>query len=261
MSSPRLSGLIVAHNEEEMIEDALRSLSFCDEIVVCLDRCTDDTKEIVLRYTDRILEGGVDQGWDVEGKRRNDGIEFCQGEWIFELDADERATPELGEEVVKTIETAEPGYFIVPVDNYVGDRLVRYGWAGSFGKSAAPQLFKKGCKWWGPQTIHPNLDLKGQKLYLSYRVIHLVDKNIDDMIDRLQWYTSARAKDMAKNGELPKFRKTLRKGFTRFYKSYLSRKGYKEGRMGFLLALMAFLFMVISHIKAEIEMQEEKHGE
>ncbi|MEC8467446.1 MAG: glycosyltransferase family 2 protein, partial [Pseudomonadota bacterium] len=86
-------------------------------------------------------------------------------------------------------------------------------------------------------------------------IIHLVDTEINDMVDRLKRYTDARAQDLAKEG-LPKFRTTLRKGLTRFYKSYFARKGYKEGRMGFLLALMAMLFVVLSHIKAEVEIQK-----
>jgi len=252
-----LSGLVVAHNEEDVIEDALKSLSFCDEIVVCLDRCSDGTKVIAEKYADTVLEGGLAEGWESEGKRRNSGIEACEGKWIFELDADERATPELAASIGHITHTVtEEGTYLVGVDNYIGDRLVRYGWAGSFGTTAVARLFTKGSKQWGDQKVHPTVEM-GKKLgRVEGQIVHLVDKDIDDMIDRLQRYTTARAADMAAFGNLPPFRTTLRKGFTRFYKSYWGRKGYKEGRMGFLLALMAFLFMVLSHIKAEKDILE-----
>ena len=107
--------------------------------------------------------------------------------------------------------------------------------------------------------MHPKVELHNRLGRLTKPIVHLVDKDVNDMIDRLKRYTDARALDMAQH-PLPKFRTTVRKGLTRFYKSYLARKGYKEGRMGFLLALMAMLFVILSHIKAEIEVKK-KNGE
>lgn len=250
----KISALIVAHNEEKMIEEALKSLHFCDEIVVCLDRCTDGTKKICEKYANTIIEGGEKEGWQSEGKRRNAGIEACSHSWILELDADERISEELAKEIPTKVETDVDGYFLLPIDNYVGDRLVKYGWAGSFGTTAVARLFKKGHKVWGDQMVHPSVELTGKRDWCENPIVHLVDDDINDMMDRLKRYTDSRAKDMAAQGALPPFRKTVRQGLTRFYKSYIGRKGYKEGRMGFLLALMAMCFMIISHIKAEVEL-------
>lgn len=247
---PGLSGLVVAHNEEAMLDDAFKSLACCDEIVVVLDRCTDGSKAIAQKYTRNIIEGA----WEIEGERRMLGIEACKGPWIFELDADERLTSELIEEMRTTLPQTQTGYFLVPILNYVGSRLVQYGWAGSFGTTAAKKLFHKGSKVWGQQRVHPQVTMKGPEYRLKGGLTHLVDRDIDDMIDRLQRYSRAAAADM-RGKPLPPFRKSLRKGLTRFYKSYISRKGYREGRMGFLLALMAALFPILSHIKAELENQ------
>ena len=249
-----LSGLVVAHNEEEVIEDALKSLHFCDEIIVCLDRCTDGTKTICSKYATKIIEGKECDGWEIEGKRRGIGIDACSNKWILELDADERITPELAKEIPETIANSEDGYYIIPIDNYVGNRLVKYGWAGSFGTNRAKKLFAKGCKVWGMQRAHPSLQLKGKEMELKNSIIHLVDKDINDMIDRLKRYTDWVGADMADKGHLPPFKNSVRRGLTRFYKSYFARKGYKEGRMGVLLALMAMMFIIISHIKAECEL-------
>ncbi len=251
----KLSALVVAHNEAEVIEDCLKSLVFCDEIVVVLDKCTDGTKAIAERYAHTLVEGS----WELEGERRNTGIDACAGDWILEVDADERIHPDLAIEITQHIQAAPEGYVLLPVDNYVGQRLVLHGWAGSFGTTRAKKLFKKGCKLWGAQRVHPSLELKGQEMRLGedlapgHRLIHLVDKDINDMLDRLKRYTDAAAADMRQSKRIPKFRTSIRKGLTRFYKSYWARKGYKEGRYGFLIALMAALFPILTHLKAELE--------
>lgn len=249
MSHPKVSALVVAHNEEAQLADCLDTLRFADEIVVVLDRCTDHSKEIAARYTDKLVEGA----WPVEGDRRNTGLDACSGDWILEVDADERVPPEMQQEIREVIASAPFGYILVPFDNYVGDRLVRYGWGGSWGVMMAPRLCAKGAKRWGGQRIHPSLVLKGKKGALRSRMIHYVDRNISDMIRRLDRYTTARAADLRANGNVGSFASNIRRMFTRFYKCYVSRKGYREGQYGFLIALMAALYPLLSYLKANLE--------
>ncbi len=121
MSAPRLSVLVVAHNEEAQLADCLERLRFADEIVVVLDKCSDGSKDIAGRYADRLVEGA----WEIEGPRRNGGIDACTGDWIHEVDADEWVAPELAAEIRLAIGGAAPGCFQIPFDNYIGDKLVR----------------------------------------------------------------------------------------------------------------------------------------
>lgn len=245
----RLSALVVAHNEEAQLEDCLRRLAFADELVVVLDKCTDGSKAIAERLAAKIIEGS----WDIEGPRRMAGIEACDGDWILEVDADERVGPELAEEIRRTIENAPFGYFLIPFDNYVGDHLVRYGWGASWGVSATARLFARGAKHWGDQRIHPGVTLKGERGWLTHRMVHYVDKNISDMILRLDRYSSARARDLRASGKIGNLPDNIRRLFSRFFKCYVGRKGYREGVYGFLIALMAGLFPLLSHIKARLE--------
>ena len=87
--------------------DCLETLAFADEIVVVLDRCSDGSKEIAENFGARVIEGE----WPLEGPRRHAGIELCTGDWILEVDADERASEALGREIRRTIAHAAPGYF------------------------------------------------------------------------------------------------------------------------------------------------------
>ena len=93
-SSPKLSALVVAHNEETQLGACLERLEFADEIVVVLDRCTDGSAAIARRFAEYVVEGD----WPIEGDRRNLGLDTCTGDWILEVDADERVnqvTPSL----------------------------------------------------------------------------------------------------------------------------------------------------------------------
>jgi len=245
----RLSALVVAHNEEAQLADCLAALAFADELVVVLDRCTDGSAKIAARFGARLVEGG----WELEGPRRNAGIDACTGDWILEVDADERAPAELGTEVREAIRSAQGGYFLVPFDNYVGDRLVRYGWGGSWGVSAAPRLFARGCKRWGDQRIHPQLELRGPRRWLKTPMRHYVDRNISDMLARLDRYTSARAADLRASGDIGSMANNVRRMFSRFAKCFVARKGYREGAYGMLIALMAALYPMLSYLKARLE--------
>jgi glycosyltransferase involved in cell wall biosynthesis len=246
----RLSALVVAHNEEAQIAACLDTLRFADEIVVVLDKCTDRTREIAARYTDKLIEGA----WDIEGERRNLGIAACTGDWILEVDADERVQPDLCREILAVIETTpKPAHFLVPYDNYVGSRLVRYGWGASWGVSATVRLFSKGAKSWGMTKIHPPVKLSGQKLWLKTPMVHYVDRDISDMIKRLDRYSTARAADLRASGKIGSFPNNVRRIFSRFLKCYIGRKGYKEGELGFLIALFAGLFPILSWYKARFD--------
>jgi len=249
MTVPRLSCLVVARNEEARLPACLERLGFADEIVVVLDRTGDASRAIAEGFGARILEGA----WEVEGERRNAGIDACAGDWILEVDADEQVPPELAAEVRTAIATASPGWFQVPFDNYVGGRLIRYGWGASWGVNSAPRLFSRGAKRWGPQRIHPALELKGRQGWLRARMAHDVDADISDMLRRLDRYSTQRARDLRESGEIGTLPGNLRRAVTRFFKCYLSRKGYREGAWGFLIALCAALYPLLSHLKARLE--------
>lgn len=249
MKKLKLSALVVAHNEEDHLDACLSALKFADEIVVVLDKCTDGSKAIAAKYTDQLVEGS----WEIEGPRRHAGIDACVGDWILEVDADERVTDDLASEVRSAIQDAPFGHFLIPYDNYVGERLVRYGWGGSWGVSATVRLFSKGAKVWGQQRIHPGVELKGERMWLKNRMVHLVDRDISDMIMRLDRYSTARARDLRASGDIGSFANNLRRLSSRFIKCYFGRKGYKEGHYGFLIALMAGLFPMLSYLKARLE--------
>jgi glycosyltransferase involved in cell wall biosynthesis len=250
VSEPRLSALVVAQNEERQLADCLACFGFADEIVVVLDACHDHSRDIALRFTDRLVEGA----WLREGPRRHAGIDACSGEWILEIDADERVTPELAAEIRQVVRTSSAAWHLAPVDNYIGGQLVRWGWGASFGRSAHAALYRKGAKRWGEQRVHPAVSLSGpQGQTLTFRILHYVDRDVSDMLRRLDRYTTARAQDLRESGDIGSYGRNLRRIASRFWKCYVGRKGYREGPYGFLIALCAALYPILSYLKARLD--------
>jgi glycosyltransferase involved in cell wall biosynthesis len=254
VTAPRLSALVVARNEEAHLDACLQTLRFADELVVVLDRSTDGSAAIARAAGAHIIEGA----WALEGARRNAGLEACTGDWVLEVDADERIPAALAEEIRAVIATSPHAWHEIPVDNFIGDRLVRHGWGGSFGTSSVPRLSRKGAKRWGMQRVHPSLAWTGTKgPRLSHAIQHYVDRDISDMLRRLDRYTSARAADLLDSGEIGTLAGNLRRLVSRMFKCYVSRKGYREGAWGLLIALCAGLYPLLAHLKARLE--PERH--
>lgn len=255
-ATPRLSALVVARNEADRLPDCLASIAFADEILVVLDRTTDASGSIARAAGAGVLEGA----WELEGDRRNAGIAACTGDWVLEVDADERVSPDLAAAVRHTIATSTHAWHQVPVDNYVGGRLLRHGWAGSFGTTSVPRLFRRGAKRWRAQRVHPGLDWTGREgpKITAGALIHLVDRDIADMLRRLDKYSSAKAADLIAQGDIGSLPGNLRRFVSRAFKSYVSRKGYREGAWGVLLAFCTGAFPLLAYLKARLE--PERHG-
>jgi glycosyltransferase involved in cell wall biosynthesis len=243
---PMLSALVVARNEERQLAACLETLRFADEIVVLLDRTTDRSAEIAKGFGARVVEGA----WPLEGERRTAGVAACGGDWIIEVDADERATPGLAEETRRVI-AATPGdaYFLIPIANHVGGKLIRYGWGAYNGAAMRAALYRPGGKRWGQGRVHPPVSYTGERRTLEHAIEHFVDRDLSDMFRRLNSYSDAAAADAIDKGQTPTFRAAFRRLFSRAWKSYVARKGYREGAYGIALALFSALYPMLTYLK------------
>ena len=246
MAEPaKLSALVVARNEEAQLDACLDHLRFADEVVVLLDRSTDRSAEIARSAGAKVVEGA----WDLEGPRRNAGYEECAGPWILEVDADERVTSELAAEIVAMLAAPSADYFLVPMANHIGSRLVRYGWGAYNGVAAKPVLFRKGVKRVRSGRVHPKIELNGRRRTLENSMLHFVDRDFSDLFARLNRYTDLAALDAHDTGRQPNVAQAFRRFWSRGWKSYAARRGYREGVYGIALALFSALYPLLIELK------------
>ncbi len=257
--TPSLAAVVIARNEAAQLGACLETLRFADEVVVVLDRSSDDSAAIARRFGAHVIEGA----WEREGPRRNAGLEACASDWIVEVDADERVTPDLAREIRAAMASAGADIFLVPMANHVGAKLIINGWGAYNGVAAKPVLFRKGAKRWGEGRVHPKVTYRGTRGALHERMDHFVDRDIADMMRRLNRYTDLAAHVAIEAGITPSLASALRRIFSRGWKSYVARKGYREGAYGLALALFSALYPLLIYLKVATQARaaEKSTGE
>ncbi|HEY3949564.1 glycosyltransferase family 2 protein [Phenylobacterium sp.] len=246
----KLSVVLCVHNEERRLARCLDALGFADEVVLVLDRCTDRSRAIGEAFG-AVMISGV---FPLEGPRRAAGMAAASGDWIFELDADEIVSPELAAEARAAMADDRWAFRKVPVDNYVGERVIRHGWGGAFGTSLAARLYKRGAKRWGGERVHPGVAFDGPEgPRLTQPLRHQFAETVSDVFRRLDRYTDLRAQDLREHGGKTGVADNVRRGIQRFWKCYVRRRGWKEGGWGLMIAMMAGLYPVLSALRAELD--------
>ena len=244
----KLSALIVVHNEAAILEACLGRLAFADELVVVLDRCTDGSKAIAEKFNAHTVEGA----WPLEADRRHAGIDACEGPWILEIDADEWVSPALAAEITGSVTVDDADFYFQPMHNYVGTRWVRYGWMAALAPDAKGSLFRKGCKTWGTEAVHPSVSFSGRR-GADYKtgIRHNFVVDISGLMKRFNRNTSLAAADLHQRGVNVRTRTLARKAVSRFWKCFVARQGYREGGVGLVVATLCALYPLVAHLKAK----------
>jgi len=176
-----ISALVLAKNEEEMIEGCLKQLTFADEIVIVDQDSVDNTLRIAKKYTDKIFKSSANDF----AQNRNTLKDQAKGKWLLYVDADERLPQELITEIKNAISKNEFSAFYIPRKNYVLGKWVRHGgWWPDY----APRLFKKAKieKWEG--VVHESPQVSGEIGYLKTPIEHLSARSMSQMFSKsIKW--------------------------------------------------------------------------
>jgi glycosyltransferase involved in cell wall biosynthesis len=244
----RLSALVCVQAQDPQFAECLRALGFCDEIVVVADRCADRTLEIARRAGARTIAGV----FPFEDQRREAGVAACKGDWILEIEPDERVDSALAWEIRARLKLGAAGdYFELPVDNYLGGRLVRQGWTGNLGESAAVRLYRPGAKAWRRRRRDAGHVARGRASgALKGAIRRTAGRDVSDLVERFNRLTALRAEDLADGPDPVGLAPALLAGLGGFCSSYVVRRGWREGGLGLGLAFLSGLYPVVSHLKA-----------
>jgi glycosyltransferase involved in cell wall biosynthesis len=243
MNKISLSVVIIVKNEASNIKDCLESVQWADDIIVVDDMSTDRTVEIAKEYTNRIFSRKM----DVEGRHRNWAQAQATNVWVLNLDADERVTPKLKEELINTIANPfEFSAFSIPRRNYIGDYWVKHG---GFYPSAQLRLFKKENFRWEEDEIHPRAVLHGSCGHLKGDIVHYSYKNFEHFLNKVNGQTTLEAAKWFREKRKIGIGKALWRAWDRFSRTYFTKQGYKDGYIGFMAAFLAGLYQLLSYAK------------
>ena len=249
--SESLSVVIISKNEEKNIEECLKSVQWADEIVLVDDYSNDRTVEIAERYTHRIIQREM----EIEGKHRNFAYDQAQNRWILSLDADERVTPELKKEIVDVLSNGTHFFgFTIPRKNFIGNYWVQHG---GWYPSGQLKLFQKEKFRYEEVEVHPRAFMNGPCGQLKSEIIHYSYRDFSDFLKKLDNQTTREAKKWFSTGRKMRLGKALWRTLDRFFRTYLVKKGYKDGVVGLVVALFAGFYQILSYAKYW-EMKREK---
>ena len=183
-----ISVVIMVHNEEKNIEECLQSVhGWVKEIVVVDDNSTDRTMDIVKKYTNAIYT----KEWSNEGKSRNFAYSKATSDYILSLDADERVTPELRNEIIELFKKgATYNGYNIPHRNYLGNYWIRYG---EWYPNAKLKLFKKSEFRYEEAEYHPRAFMEGERKTLKGDIIHYNYPSFKSMITKINHQTDFEA--------------------------------------------------------------------
>ena len=221
-------------------------------MVVILDKCTDKSKEIALQYTNNIHEGS----WEIEGERRNFALSKCVGDYVMEVDADERISRELQEEVLRNIASGEKVNFKAPIENYIGkSKLLNTTIRSLIVTDRQFINFRGSKKYQQDRRLHPVASLQGEVRALKGKIIHYMDRDFTSFVARFNKYTSLRSSDIIDSGKVNK-KSTLSlfcSYCNRFIKSYILKRGYRDGLLGLVVCLLGCSYNMVSILKSRVK--------
>jgi len=252
----RLSALVCVQNQDAQLSECLRKLSFCDEVVVVADRCTDRSQDVARRQGAVVIDGI----FPLESQRKAAGVEACSGDWILEIDPDELVDAALAWEIRAVLQMRPAGdWYDLPIDNYVGETLVRDGWAGALSARIEPRLYKRGLKAWEPRRLNAPAVMAGRHGgALKGAVRRTLGRDVGGLMERLNRLTALAAEDLADSGRAGHLASGLFTGAGAFLRGYVGRGGWREGRLGLLVAMLSAIFPLLSQMRAGDVLQARK---
>jgi glycosyltransferase involved in cell wall biosynthesis len=252
-AEPTISAIIVCFNEEKKIAPCLESLRWCDEIVVVDSFSTDRTVEICRRFTDKVMQ----RPW--AGYREQKAFAHAQAtkDWVLSVDADERVTAELREEICQALKNdggAYAGYAVPRLVCY----LKRWWWRGGWYPEYNVRLFRRDRAVWGGFEPHNKIIVDGKIRRLRNPLHHFSYRNIEDHLERINRYTSISALELRQHNQRWRLADALLRPAVRFFRSYVLKRGFMDGFAGFYIAVSAAVYVFLKYAKLwELELEEK----
>jgi glycosyltransferase involved in cell wall biosynthesis len=234
-----LSVAILTHNEEENIRDCLESVKWVDEIVLVDEKSTDRTVAIAAEYTKNIFMVDHEAMFH---KNKQIALKKCTGDWIFQIDADERVTPELKNEILTLGEGTFSGYWVPRKSKIFGKFLEHTGWYPDY----QVKLFRNGKGKYPCKSVHEMIEIEGEIGTLKSDLLHEHYKSVEQFIDRMNRYTT---NDAAFINKPVVWSDAVRYPLDEFLKRFFYWEGYKDGMHGLTLSFLMALYRLVVFAK------------
>lgn len=230
---PTLAAVIITLNEEANLEDCLVSLQGTVQQIVIFDSGSKDkTVEIAKRYG-AIVEMSAE--WKGFGHQKNQALALATTDWVLSMDADERLTAELAQEIRNAIKQPNGiDCFALPRSSWYCGRFIKHsGWSPDY----VDRLFKRGTARFSDDLVHERLLPDSPSKRLSHPLLHYSYRDFSQVLQKLDCYSTASAQQAFAHGKRATIFTALGHGFWAFFRTYVLKAGCLDGAQGFALAI------------------------
>jgi glycosyltransferase involved in cell wall biosynthesis len=238
-----LSAVVICGNEEANIGDCLESLTWCDEIVVVDSQSTDRTVEIAKKYTDKVIV----RAWPGYVAQKQFALEQATGDWILSLDADERCTPALKDEIQRTL--ANPGdvngFAVKRHVWYLGRWINHGGWYPDY----KVRLVRRGKARWTGIDPHDKLEAEGETRRLDGELIHFTYRDFSHQLKTIDKFSDVAVEEWIKEGRRFSWIKFWFHPPVKFFVCYVWKLGFLDGWAGLVIAAASAFYVRTKYVK------------
>lgn len=250
-----ISVAILASNNEDLIAECLQSVAWADERIIILDtRSQDRTAAIAKELGARV----VAHEFTNFAAQREFGLSLPRHEWLFYVDSDERATPELAAEIRRVVATSAAVGWWVPRRNFMWGREIKHGgWHPDYQlRLLRPEYAHYDLS----REVHEIVELSGAEGYLEQPLIHLNYDSWRSFVAKQQQYISYEAKILHKRGVRPKPWTYILQPLREFWRRYVGLQGYKDGFTGLMVcAAVAYYYGFRVTLRLAQQWRQDSH--
>ena len=226
-----ITAIVIAKNEEENIVDCLETLSFCDEVLVLDDNSQDRTAELSIKLGAKVISRKLDNNFS---EQRNHAQSVAKNDWVLFIDADERVSRGLAEEIQTKIQDLSVDGYYIPREDLLFGKILRHGELQ--GKKFL-RLGRKGYgKWIG--RVHETWNIKGETGNLQNPILHIPHKTISEFLSEINHYTTIRARELHEEKKSATIASIILYTKGKFIYTYILKQGFLDGIPGLALSLM-----------------------
>jgi len=240
---PKLSVTIITRNEEKNLAAALQSVAWADEIVVVDSRSTDATVAVARRFTNKVTV----RDWPGYVEQKNHAASLAENDWILSLDADERVTPELAEEIQELFRATPKatGYRIPRVTCYLDAWLRSTDWYPDH----QLRLYDRRRGQWTGRYVHESVKVTGPVRTLRGELTHYPYRDITHHVDTINRYTTLAARQLYEGGKRAGLAGVIVRPPLAFLRNYLLRRGVRDGAAGLLVSVLNSYYVLLKFAK------------
>jgi glycosyltransferase involved in cell wall biosynthesis len=237
----KISAIVITKDEEKNISDCLSSVQWANEIIVVDAESEDKTVELAKQFTDKIFI----RKWEGYVPQKKFALSLTSNEWVLSVDADERITPELKNEIQNITSNDYTGYKIRRKNFLFSKEITSCGWGNDY----QLRFFRKDKTDLTDRLVHEGFTVDGRIGKLENPMLHYTFSSFTDYFSKINYYTSLKAQELYNKKRRVNGWTIFSHTVSAFFLFFITKRGFKDGVYGLIISLLHSVSTMLNYIK------------